>query len=137
MEKKFRFSGVEKVCGSEPFNKVKKSHVLIIGLGGVGSWVAEGLARSGVGEITLVDPDSVCETNINRQLLAVDSTVGQPKVKALGDRLRDINPEIKIHTFEDFFCDDTAPEIFNASYDYAFDGIDRLKTNYYSLIAAE
>ena len=127
MEKKFRFSGVEKVCGSEPFNKVKKSHVLIIGLGGVGSWVAEGLARSGVGEITLVDPDSVCETNINRQLLAVDSTVGQPKVKALGDRLRDINPEIKIHTFEDFFCDDTAPQIFNTRYDYAFDGIDRLK----------
>ena len=124
---KFQFGGIERLCGTNGFKKLKNSHVLVIGLGGVGSWTAEALVRSGIGEITLIDPDSVCMTNINRQLLALNSTVGNAKVTVLKNRFLDINPNCKINTLEDFFNEDTVDQIFNQKYDFAFDGIDRLK----------
>lgn len=122
-----RFKGVSRLMPEKQFKKIQKAHVLIIGLGGVGSWVAESLARSGVGKLTIVDPDSVCVSNINRQLIAVDSTVGMSKVEAMKKRIHDINSKCIVETIEDFFCEETKGEIFNKKYDFAFDGIDRLK----------
>lgn len=124
---KFQFGGIERLCGRNGYERLKKSHVLVIGLGGVGSWTAEALARSGVGELTLIDPDSVCITNINRQLLALNSTVGKSKVLVLKDRFNDINPNCKVNVIEDFFNEDTVEQVFSRKYDFAFDGIDRLK----------
>ena len=124
---KFQFAGIERLCGKNGFEKLKNAHVLVIGLGGVGSWTAESLVRSGVGELTLVDPDSVCVTNINRQLLALNSTVGKSKVKVLQERFSDINPDCKVNIIEDFFNDETVNEVFSRKFTFAFDGIDRLK----------
>lgn len=132
-----RFEGVSRLMPKHQFTKIHKSHVLIIGLGGVGSWVAEALARSGVGKLTIVDPDSVCVSNINRQLIAVDSTIGISKVEAMKKRILDINPLCEIETVEDFFCDDTKEEIFNKTYDFAFDGIDRLKNKILFIFACQ
>jgi tRNA threonylcarbamoyladenosine dehydratase len=123
----FQFSAIERLCGKKGYQKLTKAHVLIIGVGGVGSWTAEALARSGVGELTLIDPDSVCITNVNRQLLALSSTVGQSKVEVLKKRFQDINPHCKVNIIEEFFNKDTVEDIFSSNYTYAFDGIDRLK----------
>ena len=122
-----RFSGIIKLVNDYSFANLSKSHVLIVGLGGVGSWTAEALVRSGIGNITLVDPDSICVSNINRQILALDSTIGKSKVLAMKTRLLDINPDCNVTVFEDFFCEDTKEEIFSIKYDFAFDAIDRLK----------
>jgi len=127
LETRDRFQGVSKLMTSSEFEKLVNSHVLIVGLGGVGSWVAESLARSGVGKLTIVDPDSVCVSNINRQLIALNSTVGQSKVEVTKNRILDINPHCQVNCVEDFFCEKTKDEIFNVHYDFAFDGIDRLK----------
>ena len=94
---KFRFGGIERLCGRNGLKKLSQSHVLIIGVGGVGSWTAEALVRSSIGEITIVDPDSVCITNVNRQLMALDSTVGKSKVHVLKQRFNEINPNCKIN----------------------------------------
>ena len=80
---KHRFSGIKKLVDTSSYDQISRSHILVVGLGGVGSWTAEALVRSGVGNITLVDPDSVCVTNINRQLIALNSTVGQSKVSVM------------------------------------------------------
>jgi tRNA threonylcarbamoyladenosine dehydratase len=109
------------------FDKIQNSHILIIGLGGVGSWVAESLARSGVGQLTIVDPDSVCISNINRQIIACNSTIGKSKINVMKSRILDINPNCKVTGIEDYFCEDTRDEVFKIKYDFAFDGIDRLK----------
>ena len=85
------------LLGRDAMEKLRNSHVAVFGLGGVGSWCAEALARSGVGELTLVDRDTVGESNINRQLIALDSTLGKPKVEAMAERLRDINPALRLH----------------------------------------
>jgi tRNA threonylcarbamoyladenosine dehydratase len=82
--------------------KLPMSHVLIVGIGGVGSWVAESLARSGVGEMTLVDMDHVAESNINRQIHALESTLGMAKIKAMKERIGQINPHCIVHTVDDF-----------------------------------
>ena len=124
---KFRFGGIERLCGRNGLKKLSQSHVLVIGLGGVGSWTAEALVRSSVGEVTIVDPDSVCVSNVNRQLMAMDSTVGKSKVDVLKQRFRDINPDCKINVVEDFFNESTVDNILNSSLTFAFDGIDRLK----------
>ena len=124
---KFQFGGIERLCGRLGFEKLKKSHVLVVGVGGVGSWTAEALVRSGVGEITIVDPDSVCITNINRQICALEDTVGISKVKVLKDRFKKINSSCRVNMIEDFFNEDTAKNIFSTNFTYAFDGIDRLK----------
>ncbi len=126
-DKKFQFGGIERLCGRKGLIKLQGAHVLIVGLGGVGSWTAEALARSGVGRLTLVDPDSVCVTNINRQLMALTDVLGKPKVMVLADRFKKINPDIELLMIEDFFNDQTAKSILNTNFTFAFDGIDRLK----------
>ena len=120
----------------EGLNKLQNANVLVVGLGGVGSFAAEFLARAGVGNMTIVDGDIVDITNINRQLPALHSTVGVPKVKIVGDRLLDINPELNLTRIEEFISPERAFEIVTPTYDYVLDCIDSL-TPKINLILAE
>ncbi|WP_090131784.1 ThiF family adenylyltransferase [Limnohabitans sp. Rim11] len=97
-----RFGGMDRLYGVVGAANIAKAHVLIVGIGGVGSWVAESLARSGVGEISLVDMDHVAESNINRQIHALESTLGMAKVTAMKERISQINPQCLVHTVDDF-----------------------------------
>jgi tRNA A37 threonylcarbamoyladenosine dehydratase len=97
-----RFGGMDRLYGVVGAANIAKAHVLIVGIGGVGSWVAESLARSGVGEITLVDMDHVAESNINRQIHALESTLGMAKVTAMKERIAQINPQCLVHIVDDF-----------------------------------
>ena len=101
-----RFGGMARLYGVEGAEKIALSHVLIVGIGGVGSWVAESLARSGVGEMTLVDMDHVAESNINRQIHALESTLGMAKIKAMKERIGQINPHCIVQTVDDFVTPD-------------------------------
>ena len=113
----------EMLLGAEAMEKLRNSHVAVFGLGGVGSWCAEALARSGVGRMTLVDRDLVGESNINRQLCALCSTVGRSKVSVMAERLRDIDPDIELHCIEGHY-EAADRERFFADYDFAVDCID-------------
>ena len=107
--------------------KLKKAHVLIVGLGGVGGYAAEQLCRAGVGNLTLVDGDTISITNINRQIIATSNTVGMMKTKVLEERLKSINPECNIRTISEFIRDDRMIEILkDQNYDYVVDAIDTL-----------
>lgn len=97
-----RFGGMSRLYGVTGAHRIAQSHVMVVGIGGVGSWVAESLARSGVGELTLVDMDHVAESNINRQIHALESSVGQAKVLAMKERISQINPECRVHVIDDF-----------------------------------
>lgn len=108
----------------EGLQNLQNAHVLVVGLGGVGSFSAEFLARAGVGALTIVDGDVVDITNINRQLPALHSTVGQPKVTVVGDRLMDINPKLKLIRIQEFLSPERAFEIVSKEYDYVLDCID-------------
>jgi tRNA A37 threonylcarbamoyladenosine dehydratase len=121
----------------EGLEKLKKSHVLVVGMGGVGSFAAEFIARAGVGSMTIVDGDVVDITNINRQLPALHSTVGMPKVKIVGDRLMDINPELKLTRLQEFLSPERAYELVTADYDYVVDCIDSITPKLNLLIAAK
>lgn len=119
-----RFSGVARIYGPEGLQKIHDARVLVIGLGGVGSWVVEALARSGVGAITLVDFDDICVSNFNRQIHAIDSTVGKFKVDAMAERILAINAEAKVERINDRFSEETAESILSAQYDYVIDAFD-------------
>ena len=121
----------------EGINKLENSNVLIVGLGGVGSFAAEFLARAGVGKMTIVDGDTVDITNINRQLPALHSTVGQPKVKVVGDRLLDINPDLKLTRVEEFLSPERAFELVSPEFDYVLDCIDSVTPKLNLIIAAK
>jgi len=97
-----RFGGMARLYGLSGADQIACSHVLIVGIGGVGSWIAEALARSGVGELTLVDMDHIAESNINRQIHALESTLGQSKVLAMKERIEQINSECRVHVVDDF-----------------------------------
>ena len=113
----------EMLLGPEAMEKLRASHVAVFGLGGVGSWCAEALARSGVGRMTLVDRDTVGESNINRQLCAVSSTVGLAKTEVMAARLRDVNPDIALHCIEGHY-EAADRERFFDDYDFVVDCID-------------
>jgi len=121
----------------EGLNKLKNSNVLVVGLGGVGSFAAEFLARAGVGNMTIVDGDTVDITNINRQLPALHSTIGQPKVKIVGDRLLDINPELNLTRVEEFLSPERAIEIVTPDFDYVLDCIDSVTPKLNLIVAAK
>ncbi len=110
----------------EGLEKLKNSHVMVVGMGGVGSFAAEFIARAGVGTMTIVDGDVVDITNINRQLPALHSTIGQPKVDIVGDRLIDINPELKLIRIKEFLSPERAYELVTNEYDYVLDCIDSI-----------
>lgn len=116
--------------------KLKNSHVMVVGMGGVGSFAAEFLARAGVGKMTIVDGDVVDITNINRQLPALHSTVGQPKVTIVGDRLMDINPELRLIRVQEFLSPERAYELVTPEYDYVLDCIDSITPKLNLLISA-
>jgi tRNA A37 threonylcarbamoyladenosine dehydratase len=101
-----RFGGMARLFGVTGAEQIAKAHVMVVGVGGVGSWVAESLARSGVRELTLVDMDHIAESNINRQIHALESTLGQAKVLAMKDRIAQINPECCVHVVDDFVTPD-------------------------------
>lgn len=115
---------------------LKNAHVMVIGLGGVGSFAAEFLARAGVGTMTIVDGDIVDITNINRQLPALHSTVGQPKVTIVGDRLMDINPELNLIRLQEFLSPERAYAIVTPQYDYVLDCIDSVTPKLNLLMSA-
>lgn len=122
-----RFGGTRRLYGVEAVDRFRDSHVCVIGIGGVGSWVAEALARSGIGEITLIDQDDICETNINRQIHALDGTIGQSKIAVMTERIRLINPECLVHEESAFVNRENIPELIQDSFDYVVDAIDSVK----------
>jgi len=119
-----QFSRTELLIGKEAIEKLKNSTVAIFGIGGVGSFVAEGLARSGVGKFVLFDDDKVCLTNINRQLIATRKTIGQKKVEVMKQRILDINPHAEVETNACFFMPENSHEYDFSKYSYIVDAID-------------
>lgn len=99
---RYRFGGLARLYGEAALPRLAQAHMVVVGLGGVGSWAAEALARSGIGNVTLIDLDDVCVSNSNRQVHALQSTVGRLKSQVMCQRLRDINPEINVHCIDDF-----------------------------------
>lgn len=115
------------LLGEEKSERLRQAHVLVVGVGGVGAYAAEMLCRAGVGHLTLVDADTVQPTNINRQLPALHSTLGQPKVEVLAARFRDINPEVELAVMPVFLKDENIPQLLDATrYDFVVDAIDTL-----------
>ena len=121
------FRRSELLLGNETMERIAKKRVIIFGVGGVGSWCAESLVRSGISQLTIVDSDRVCITNINRQLMATTKTIGQVKVHALKERLLTINPHAEIIAMQKIFTQQTAEEFELETYDYIIDAIDSLK----------
>jgi tRNA A37 threonylcarbamoyladenosine dehydratase len=121
------FSRAELLLGSEAMERMAQKRVAVFGVGGVGSWCAESLVRTGIGHLMLVDADRVTVSNINRQLMATTLTVGRPKTEALRERLLTINPEADIRAVQNIFCEETAEEFDLDSFDYVIDAIDSLK----------
>jgi tRNA A37 threonylcarbamoyladenosine dehydratase len=124
------------LLGDEGFEKLNSSHVLVVGLGGVGGYVAEQLTRAGIGELTIVDGDVVSQSNMNRQLLALQSTQGKPKAEVMAARLRDINPDIKLHVVSQFMKDQALIDLISQPYDYVVDAIDTVSPKVFLLYYA-
>ena len=114
------------LIGEDGVNRLRQSSVIIFGVGGVGSYVTEGLARAGIGSITVVDKDCIDITNINRQIPALHSTMGRPKAEVIAERIRDINPECMVVAEECFFLPDTADRFDFSEYDHVIDAIDNV-----------
>ena len=119
-----RFSRTELLLGEEGMEKLRRSRVIVFGVGGVGGYAVEALARSGVGALDLVDNDVVSLTNINRQIIATERTVGQYKVDVAAARIAEINPDCVVHTYKTFYLPETAGEFDFTQYDYVVDAID-------------
>lgn len=122
-----RFSGVRRLYGDDALVRFNQAHVCVIGIGGVGSWAAEALARNAVGRITLIDLDNVAESNVNRQLHAVDSAFGKAKVTAMAERIRSINPQCEVFEIEDFVTPENAATLLANGCDVVLDAIDDAK----------
>src|SRR5215470_2545883 len=119
-----RFGGLARLFGSSGLARLRRAHVCVVGLGGVGSWAVEALARSGVGELSLIDLDDICVSNVNRQLHALDGELGKPKVEVMAQRVRAINPECQVHALQAFFLKSNADEILQTKFDAVLDAID-------------
>ena len=122
-----RFDGITRLYGADALETFTRARVCVVGIGGVGSWVAEALARSGIGHITMIDLDEICVSNINRQLHAMDGEIGKQKTAAMSDRIRAINPDCEVVSMETFFSSRNADEILDLGFDYVIDAIDRVK----------
>lgn len=121
-----RFGGIARLYGVKEAAIIKSLHVCIVGIGGVGSWAVEALARTGVGEITIIDHDDIAESNINRQLHSLTESVDQSKVEVIAERIRQINPECNVHAVDDFITETTLTKYMNSSFDYVIDAIDSI-----------
>lgn len=122
-----RFSGIGRLYGADALPRLRRARVTVIGTGGVGSWTAEALARSGIGHLTLIDPDEVCVTNSNRQLPALEGQYGRPKIAVIAERIRQIQPGIEVTEIPSFFTAATAPDLLAGDHDVVIDGIDDVK----------
>ena len=120
-----RFGGVERLYGKKALERFKNSHVCVIGIGGVGSWAAEALSRNAIGKITLIDLDHIAESNINRQIHALTSTLGKSKVTAMKERMLEINPMCEIHIIDDFISNENIETLIKPDFDIVFDAIDQ------------
>ncbi len=123
-----RFSRTELLLGPEALKKLSQCKVAVFGVGGVGSFAVEGLVRGGVGKLVLVDDDCVCLTNINRQIIATEKTVGRPKVEVMAERAREINPDVQVETYKEFYGAETAEFLIKDDYDYIIDAIDTVSS---------
>ena len=119
-----QYSRTQLIFGAEAMEKLRNSRVAVFGIGGVGGYTVEALARSGVGELDLIDDDKVCLTNINRQIIATRKTVGQYKVDVAAERVHDIDPNIVVNTYKTFYTPETAEQFDFTKYDYVVDAID-------------
>lgn len=122
-----RFSGLDRLYGVSGAQQVRKAHVVVVGIGGVGSWAAEALARSGVGTLTLIDMDHVAESNINRQVHAISPTIGQAKIVAMQERIAQINPQCHVNCIDDFVTPDNWPSVLPEGVDAVIDACDQMK----------
>jgi tRNA A37 threonylcarbamoyladenosine dehydratase len=123
-----RFGGIGRLYGEPALERFRAAHVCVIGVGGVGSWVVEALARSAIGHLTLIDLDNVAESNINRQIQALSSTIGMPKIEALRQRIAEINPFCRVTLVEDFIdLENIETLVANQGFDYVVDAIDSVK----------
>ena len=121
----FRFGGIGRLYGTKALQRFREAHVCVVGVGGVGSWTVEALARSGVGKLTLIDLDDICVSNVNRQLHALDGAVGRQKVEALAERIKLINPECDVVTESEFFTAKTRDALLEPGFDCVVDAIDQ------------
>lgn len=119
-----RFGSISRLYGDQAVESFKRSHIAIVGLGGVGSWVVEALARTGIGTMTLVDMDEVCLSNVNRQIQALSSTVGQSKAQSLKERIGLIAPDCKVIAQEAYYTEKNSEALLEADFDYIVDAID-------------
>lgn len=122
-----RFGGIARLYGRAALERFQQAHVAVVGIGGVGSWAVEALARSGMGALTLVDGDDICETNINRQLHAMNGQIGRPKTTAMVERISAIHPECRVRVVNGFFSASSAADILAAGFDAVIDAIDTRK----------
>jgi len=126
-----RFGSLAKVYGNDELNKLQQAHICVVGVGGVGSWAIEALARSGVGKLTIIDGDDISRSNVNRQCHALESTIGQMKVQVMKQRVLDINPECECCSHERYLNDDNTSDLLNLEsaekFDCVIDAIDRIK----------
>lgn len=122
-----RFAGIRRLYGNTEAEIIRQAHICIIGIGGVGSWAAEALARSGVGRLTLIDHDDIAESNINRQIHSLDTTLELSKVVVMADRIASINPECQCHAIDDFISDTNLQNYLQRDYDFVIDAIDSIR----------
>ncbi len=122
------FGGLQRLFGVEAAERIQRSHVAVVGIGGVGSWAAEALARSGVGEISLLDMDHIAESNINRQVHALASTLGMAKIEAMRERIAQINPDCKVHCVDLFVEPDNWPQVLPAGVTAVIDACDQVQS---------
>lgn len=122
-----RFAGTRRLYGADSGQRLADAHVCVVGIGGVGSWAAEALARSAIGRITLIDLDMVAESNVNRQIHALGDVFGQAKTDAMAQRIRAINPACRVDCIEDFVTPDNLGQMLDRNFDYVIDAIDQVR----------
>ena len=122
-----RFGGIARLYGDDALMRFSQAHICVVGVGGVGSWAVEALARTGIGRLTLVDLDNIAESNVNRQLHALTDDFGKAKVSALHERILQINPQCRVTEIEDFVSEDNINEIFRRPFDFVIDAIDQVR----------
>ena len=123
-----RFGGIKRLYGETALNRFQNAHVCVVGIGGVGSWAAEALARSAIGRITLIDLDMVAESNVTRQIHALGDTFGKAKTDAMAERILAINPSCIVSAIEDFVSQDNLAQMLDKGFDYVIDAIDNVRT---------
>ncbi len=121
-----RFGGIARLYGKAALETLAAAHVAIIGVGGVGSWTAEALVRSGIGRLTLIDLDDICVTNVNRQLPALDGEIGKAKAEVITERMRKINPKVQCNSILKFLTESNANRLLDGDYDFVVDAVDRM-----------